>query len=111
MPSGRPELGRTASQGQRRPTSRGEINATPAVRAKLRRAALQNDAQPENKQENPRTDPGHLVIPAIHRKRLSARLKTTHDFPAWKITTQVRVCWGEIDAHTIFPHISSSVAI
>ncbi|KAJ1213937.1 hypothetical protein NDU88_001566 [Pleurodeles waltl] len=82
MPSGRPELRRMASQGQRRPTSKGEIDATPAVRSKFRRAAPHNKAQPENKQENPRTDPGHLVIPAIHRKRLSACRKTTHDFPA-----------------------------
>ncbi|KAJ1124165.1 hypothetical protein NDU88_002626 [Pleurodeles waltl] len=74
------------------PDFQGEIDATPTVRSKLRRAAPQNDAQPENKQENPRTDPGHLVIPAIHKKRLSARRKTTPDFPAWKRTTQVCVC-------------------
>ncbi|KAJ1217002.1 hypothetical protein NDU88_004599 [Pleurodeles waltl] len=55
------ELRRTASQGQRRPTSRGEIDTTPAVRAKLQCIAPQNDAQPENKQENPCTDPGHLI--------------------------------------------------
>ncbi|KAJ1169392.1 hypothetical protein NDU88_001285 [Pleurodeles waltl] len=81
-PSGRPELRRTALQGQRRPTSRGEIDATPAMRAKLRCTAPLNDTQLENKQETPRTDPGHLVIPATHRKRRSARRKTTHDFPA-----------------------------
>ncbi|KAJ1164505.1 hypothetical protein NDU88_004942 [Pleurodeles waltl] len=34
----------------------------------------------------------------------------THDFPARKMTTQVRVCWVEIDTHTIFPRISSSAA-
>ncbi|KAJ1207285.1 hypothetical protein NDU88_002676 [Pleurodeles waltl] len=57
-PSWRRELRRTASQGQRRPTSRGDIDATPAVRTKIPRTASRNDAQPENKPKNPRTDPG-----------------------------------------------------
>ncbi|KAJ1163507.1 hypothetical protein NDU88_003965 [Pleurodeles waltl] len=71
-----------ASQGQRRPTSRGEIDAPPAVRAKFRCTAPRNDAQPENKQENPRTDPGTSGNPAIHINRLFSRRKTKHDFPA-----------------------------
>ncbi|KAJ1159606.1 hypothetical protein NDU88_000113 [Pleurodeles waltl] len=44
--------------------------------------ASRNDAQPENKPKNPRTDPGTSGNPANHRKRLTARRKTTHDFPA-----------------------------
>ncbi|KAJ1123230.1 hypothetical protein NDU88_001703 [Pleurodeles waltl] len=71
-----------ASQGQRHPTSRGEINAMPAVRTKIPRTASRNDAQPENKPKNPRTDPRTSGNPANHRKRLSARRKMTHDFPA-----------------------------
>ncbi|KAJ1158913.1 hypothetical protein NDU88_011585 [Pleurodeles waltl] len=66
------------------PDFQGEIDATPAVRVKFRRTAPRNDAQPENKQENPRADPGHLVIPATHRRRRSACPKTTHVFPRVK---------------------------
>ncbi|KAJ1171778.1 hypothetical protein NDU88_003636 [Pleurodeles waltl] len=70
-----------ASHGQRRPTSRGEIDATAAVRKKIPRTASRNDAQPENKPKNPRTDPGTSGNPAIHRRRRSACRKTTHVFP------------------------------
>ncbi|KAJ1211529.1 hypothetical protein NDU88_006887 [Pleurodeles waltl] len=59
-----------ASQGQRRPTSRGEIDVMPAARAKLQRTAPQNNAQLENKQENPRTDPGHLTPEGCLVRRL-----------------------------------------
>ncbi|KAJ1170008.1 hypothetical protein NDU88_001889 [Pleurodeles waltl] len=71
-----------ASQGQRRPTSRGKIDATTVVRPRIPRTASRNDALPENKPENPRTDPGTSGNPMTHRKRLSARRTTMHDFPA-----------------------------
>ncbi|KAJ1123234.1 hypothetical protein NDU88_001707 [Pleurodeles waltl] len=79
---GPPELRRMASQGQSRPSSRGEIDTTLAVRTKIPRTASRNDVQPENKTKNPRTDPGTSGNPPNHRKRLFTCRKTTHDFPA-----------------------------
>ncbi|KAJ1099239.1 hypothetical protein NDU88_004343 [Pleurodeles waltl] len=64
------------------PDFRKEIDATPAVRAKIPHTAHRNDVQLENKPRIPRTDPGTSGNPANQRRRLSARRKTTHDFPA-----------------------------
>ncbi|KAJ1177359.1 hypothetical protein NDU88_002618 [Pleurodeles waltl] len=86
---------RTADLGQRSPTSRGEIDAAPAVRKKLQLNAQRNDAACVTslcKPRIPRTDPGASENPATRRGSTTERRKWTHSHLCLETKQRITVC-------------------
>ncbi|KAJ1190687.1 hypothetical protein NDU88_000009 [Pleurodeles waltl] len=100
-----------AHLGQRRPTSRGEIDAAPAMREKFPRIAHRNDAEPVNNPRIPRTDPGASENPATQRGDLSAHQKSMQRLPHVENNDASRCVKGRNGRTHHFPRISSSATL
>ncbi|KAJ1194533.1 hypothetical protein NDU88_003821 [Pleurodeles waltl] len=86
---------RTADLGRHSPTSRGEIDAVPAVREKIPHNAHQINAAlvtSIRKPRIPRTDPGASENPATQRGSTTLRQKLTHSRPCVETKRRITVC-------------------